>query len=305
MKIKLKDLSESNIEKMNRSLIENGLHFKDVGDFLTMASLKEWVDEINNGECEAQSHLKPKDGSPLTIEGIQRALNSWTEIGVFETDLYFGRTSDENMDKLLSFISKNMESFSKITDIDILVERAPSGSEFKSLLNINVAKPDPEPEKLPEKDRVTVWEEGGVATIKGMNDQDTIVLFAKVDSPTYMTKKEHVDPSYDGGIVKTPDGKPVILFPLRPLGDHNFLDMIIKECSSLYMRESIESILFKVYHVQFDEMTLRNEQERSECLKHAELLLTKDVVLSGDHKTLRIIKNANLEENMEAEPGVS
>jgi hypothetical protein len=128
-------------EKMNQVLKNYSIR----SCFITEQSNTGWLCDINTGLC--CQHLKPKTRL-LTIDELKKIFPIWTEIGLFEADLYFDRTPETEMQEIARFIVENADSIEYISQSDLLIERGNIPKEYHIKLR-SLQKPEKEPEKLP------------------------------------------------------------------------------------------------------------------------------------------------------------
>ena len=115
--IKLKDPNES--YRANKIIKKYGI---TCSEFLTFGGLKRWVDEINKDKGHPLRHLKPK-GRDMLVVDIQEALPAWTELGKFDTDVAFDRTSPEQVEKICQFIHDNKNMIEYVESADFVIDR--------------------------------------------------------------------------------------------------------------------------------------------------------------------------------------
>ena len=145
-KIKFKETRP--VEKLNDLLAVYGVETPNVMD---EKDLEEWAMEIDSDPKLA--HLRPTDHSPMSVDYLKKLYPTWTETYLFETDLYFSRTSEKTMKGLASFVNKHTNLIEYVKGAELLIERGEIKETFHEALR-NLEKPAEERKKLP-KDQQT------------------------------------------------------------------------------------------------------------------------------------------------------
>ena len=249
MYIKLK--KEINPHEMNQILKQRGIE----NNFITEETVTAIAEDINTNP--KIQHLKPK-GRYITNDEVKVLFPSWTEIGLFETDLYFGRTSEEQMQKIAEFIIDNADKIEYITDVATLIERGKIHSIFNSILE-KLEKKYEEPKMLPEDKRKINNLESGILLCKTWGKDQVWLIFGKVDRPKYLKDKTYEEDIYNN-IYKDTKGYAYLLIPLNDMSK-DFGTRTFEQMWNMGIREYPNYILSLIY-----EYEIINEREVGEEL---------------------------------------
>lgn len=237
--IKLKDVNGSS--KMNKVLKQRGIE----GAFLTEEMNLEWLEDINNNPESPHKHLKPENRN-LTLEELKDMFTTWTVVGLYETDLYFGRTSKEQMELLAQFIYEYKGDIEYVAKSDILIKRSDLPSEQVEVLK-SLEVPDKKPEMLPEEERCIHNFQNGQLLCKSWNSTTPFwAIYGKVEKPTFLKDKIYVEDLYNN-IYKDKKGYAYMLIPLQPFGAKNFGEKVYEQAFELGLREHPLYFLPMVY----------------------------------------------------------
>lgn len=245
--IKLKSQKDSEIKKVNSILEKMGIE----GRFNLEKWNKEWLKDINENPKSPQSHFKPDDRN-LTLDELKKTMPRWTEVGLFETDVAFGRTSEEDMQKISKFIEENKDLIEFIINGEELYERTKITAEQKKTIK-KLEKPIEKPKMFPEELRSKNLPESGVMLCKSFSPNPFWVIFGKVDEPMFMKEKIYENDLYNN-LHRDKNGYAFLLIPLMPLG-HNqniFINNVVKRCWELGLRENTIFFISKVYKIKID-----------------------------------------------------
>jgi hypothetical protein len=208
MRIKIKDLST--IEAMNKVLEERGIDYKFWGEEDTKA----WLDDINNNPKSPSRKLKPKD-RPLTLKELKEMFPYWTEVGIYETDLYYGRTSQEQMQKLGKFINDYSDYIEYVDGSDTLLERGNIPEEYHPVI-AKLEKEYVPPKELPMEEQYKPDFQSGLLLCKSWGDKPFWTIFGKVDSPKFLKERIYEEDIYNN-LYKDKNGYGYMLIPLNDL----------------------------------------------------------------------------------------
>jgi hypothetical protein len=237
MKIKLKDLNK--INKMNKVLEEMGIEYK----FWSEEDNKAWLNDINTNPESPQKHLKPK-GRDLTLAELKEMFEAWTEVGIYETDLYYGRTSEEQMQKIGKFIYNYSDEIEFLDGSDILLERGNIPEEYHSTI-AKLEKEDIPPVKLPEDQQYIPNLDGGVLLCKSWGIKPFWVTYGKVERPRFLKEKIYEDNLYNN-IYKDKEGHSYLLVPLNDFSK-GFGEKVFSEAWDMGLREHPNYFMPMVY----------------------------------------------------------
>lgn len=208
VKIKLKTKVDAEIENFNSILETMGITNK----FVTEKMNIDWVNNINIDPKSPHAHLKP-----ITLEKLKEFFTYYTEIGLLDFDVAFGRTSQEQVDLYAMFIHENKDQIDYVKGGDELVSRYNIVSEYaETILNLNLI-PD-KPKKLPKDQQTKDDLQSGQFLCKSWGLKPFWIVFGNVDQPTFMKKRIYVDDLYND-LYKDKQGYAYMLFPLLPFGN--------------------------------------------------------------------------------------
>ena len=157
--------------------------------FITEASISRLIDEINtNHDCK---HLRP-EGKKATRADLEAMFPTWTEVGLFDADLYFERTSTEEMKRIADFIIDNADKIEYITDVETLIDRGEIHSLYTGIL-LNLEKKEEEPEQLPKEKQTINDLQSGLLLCKTWSPDPVWVVFGSVDEPKFLKDKIYAD----------------------------------------------------------------------------------------------------------------
>jgi len=240
------------LKKPSTSVLMNKTIKKHFGEqiifFANEIENQAWLNDINTDPKSNCAHLKP-EGSNLTMDQLKKYFPTYTKEGVADLDIGFGRTSEQDMAKILAFVQENRKDFLQISGIHDLVERSETGKTYQALLYLDDTFPGAM-SSLPEthKDYRAVFEQGCTAYIAGMNGTELGVLYGNVKHPTYMKARTTIDPA-DSPLIKDKQGRHILLVPLIPM-DETAQDIAIgafNHCIEMYIQEPMALFMAKVY----------------------------------------------------------
>ena len=237
MKIKLKNLNK--INEINKFLEKMGIKNK----FWSEEDNKAWVNDINTNPESSQRHLKPNDRD-LTLSELKEMFEAWTEVGIYEIDLYFGRTSEEQMQKLGEFIYIYSDEIEFLDGSDILLERGNIPKKYHS----TIAKLEKEyipPTKLPEDKQYRPNFDSGVLLCKSWSVEPFWVTYGNVEHPRYLKEKIYEDNLYND-IYKDANGYSYMLVPLNDFSK-GFGDKVFNDAWNMGLREHPNYFMPMVY----------------------------------------------------------
>jgi len=251
--IKLKTEEDSEIQKVNAILKDMGIET----DFTMEKHNIDWLNDINTNVKSHQRHLKPDDRD-LELQELKDMFNHWTEVGLFQVDVAFGRTSEEQMQLIAKFIEENIDKIKYVQSGDELGNRAEITEKQKVIIK-GLEKKKQSPKKLPIEQRTNTDLQSGVLLCKGWGagDNKFWVAFGNVDEPKFMKNRIYVDDLYND-LYKTKDGRAVMLIPLMPLsgsveGDSKFLLDVYNRACEIGLVENPCYFLPMVYKTAFNE----------------------------------------------------
>ena len=217
-KIKFKETRP--VKKLNDLLAVYGAETPNV---LDEKGLDDWANEIATND--QFSHLRPTDGSPMTVDYLKKLFPAWTETYLFETDLYFSRTSEKTMLGLASFVNKHSDLIEYVKGSELLIERGEIKETYHEILK-GLEKPAEERKKLPKDKQTDDSLQSGLMLCKSWSDKPFWVAFGAVKSPRFMKRKIYEEDIYND-LYKTKDGYAVMLLPLLKLGKPDHMDSIV------------------------------------------------------------------------------
>ena len=243
---------QANLVELNKKLEKMGSENR----FLLEEDNKMWLDDINHNEKSEQRHLKPQ-GRDLTMEELKGMFKTWTDVGVLSTDLYFGRTSEEEMKLLAEFIFDHEEDIEYITSAKMLIERGNISEKYHSVL-MNKDYQEEGPEKLPTEEQVVPDAEGGLLLCKSFSSKPFYVSFGRVEKPSFLKNKIYKDDLYND-IYKDSRGYSYLLLPLNDFSE-KFGEKVYDRAWDLGLREEPHFFLSYVY--QYSIASVEHVSER-------------------------------------------
>jgi len=237
--IKAKEGSESDLnKKLKKAKIKN--------EFTTAKMNQDWLDDINTNPKAHQRHLKPEDRD-LTMEELKKIFPSWTEEGLLDFDVAFGRTSDTEAKKLAEFIVANKDSLEYIKGGDSYLERFEFTPEQIEVIK-SLYQPEPEPEMLPVEEQTNPDLQSGLYLCKSWSDKPFWIVFGKVERPSFLKTRIYKDDLYNN-LYKDKKGLAYMLIPLLPIDNRQveFVKEMYEHAASLGLRENFNFIIPLVY----------------------------------------------------------
>ena len=216
-------------EQINSLLAEKKITNRVLSD----KDLQDWVDEINAPNSK-QKHLIPEN-SVMTVELLQKTFSSWAETYLFETDLYFGRTPDEELVAIAEFVNEHKDLISYVKGSKLLIERGNIKKNLLAVLN-KLEVVEEEPKKLPKEKQTDDSLQSGLMLCKSWSINPFWVAFGNVEKPTFMKKRIYENDSYNN-LYKTKEGYAVMLLPLLELGKVNQFEDFMTQAWELGLRE--------------------------------------------------------------------
>lgn len=239
MKIKLKNICTP--EKANKIFKKLGIK----GSFITQKHNQDWLDEINSDPNSPQAHLKPENRE-LTMDELKQAFKNFTEVGLTEFDLYFGRTSDEQMKLIAQFIQEQQGYIKYVRGGDMLMDRGDVTKDQERILELLEKKRLPNLE-LPKELQTKNPPSSGLLLCKSFSPNPFWVLFGKVDKPAFMYNRVYVN-NIHNSLHKDSEGRGFLLLPLYPIGrDVSFFEDVYTKASQMGLREHPNYFLARVY----------------------------------------------------------
>ena len=215
-------------------------------EFTTAKMNQDWLDDINTNPKAHQRHLKPEDRN-LTMEELKSIFPRWTNEGLLDFDVAFGRTSDAEAKKLAEFIVANKDSLEHIKGGDSYLERfefTPEQIEVIKSLN----QPEPEPEMLPVEEQTNPDLQSGLFLCKSWGLEPFWVVFGNVERPSFLKVKKYKDDLYNN-LYKDKKGLAYMLIPLLPINNRQieFVTEVYEHACSLGLRENFNFIIPLIY----------------------------------------------------------
>ena len=215
-------------------------------EFTTAKMNQDWLDDINTNPKAHQRHLKPEDRN-LTMEELKSIFPRWTNEGLLDFDVAFGRTSDAEAKKLAEFIVANKDSLEHIKGGDSYLERfefTPEQIEVIKSLN----QPEPEPEMLPVEEQTNPDLQSGLFLCKSWGLEPFWVVFGNVERPSFLKVKKYKDDLYNN-LYKDKKGLAYMLIPLLPINNRQveFVKEVYEHAASLGLRENFNFIIPLIY----------------------------------------------------------
>ena len=241
---------DEQLVKLNNKLIKKGIDQKF--SFNTEADNKAWLDEINSPKSE-QKHLIPEGQKKLTMPQLKKLFLTWTEIGVMEFDIGFGRTTKDEINKICEFIAFFKNDIAELNYADDLIERGEL-SENVAIIIKSLEKPEEEPEKLPIEERSSRKDmQGGLLLCKSFSPSPFWVIFGNVERPKFMKEKIYKEDIYNN-IYRDKKGLGYLLMPLLKIGlpAEEIYSTIFTPAWNMGLRELPEYFLPMVYHLGFN-----------------------------------------------------
>jgi len=215
-------------------------------EFTTAKMNQDWLDDINKNPKAHQRHLKPEDRD-LTMEELKSIFPRWTNEGLLDFDVAFGRTSDAEAKKLAEFIVANKDSLEHIKGGDSYLERfefTPEQIEVIKSLN----QPEPEPEMLPVEEQTNPDLQSGLFLCKSWGLEPFWVVFGNVERPSFLKVKKYKDDLMNN-IYRDKKGLAYMLIPLLPINNRQveFVKEVYEHAASLGLRENFNFIIPLIY----------------------------------------------------------
>lgn len=230
------------VEKLNIILIESEIK----NSFITEQDTIDWLRDINTDKTSPQAHLKPKDRD-LTLDELKKMFPPYTQVGLMSFDVAFSRTSEEEAQAYLNFITENKDDIDFLRGADELIERFETTAEHKKAIKqLNEVEPDPV--MLPKDQRTKHDLQGGLFLCKSWSIKPFWVIFGNVDSPVFMKDRIYEDDLYNN-LYKDNKGYAYLLVPLMPLNDKQ-LDFVMKVYNEMWdmgLREDFNFIIPVIY----------------------------------------------------------
>lgn len=244
MRIKLKEAVS--IKKMNELLEGMSLPQR----FNTEEDTLEWLEDINNNPNSPQKHLKPQDRN-LSIDELKSMFKVWTENGLMDVDIHFGRTPLDEMQGLANFIVQNKENIEYITEGELLIERGELEENIDVVPVLIFLEKEKEEIKLLPKEVIEKQRElqGGLLLCKGWGNEPFWLIFGSTPEKNYdvrfLKEKKYVDPGYNG-LYKDDNGRAYMLMPLNDFSP-DFFETVYANAYEIGLREHPSYIAVMVY----------------------------------------------------------
>jgi hypothetical protein len=280
MEIKIKE--GINLDTLNAELEKRGIN----GHFITEQETNDWLNDINCNPDSPQKHLKPKERN-LTADELKDIFPKWTETGLFETDLYYGRTPKKEMQHIVEFINGHQYDIEHITDVETLIERGEiSSATFQSVLRL-LEKPEEINEEYPEEEQAKQCElQGGHLLCKSWGPNPFWVVYGSVKRPQFLKERKYVDNDLNS-LYRDDQGRGYLLIPLYDFS-LGFFEKVYKEAWEMGLREHPAYFIpccysFKIQDIKetaqsffefysLEELTERFQHVITQILHNAELL---------------------------------
>ncbi|MFW6219980.1 MAG: hypothetical protein ACOC33_03995 [bacterium] len=252
-KIRLKDNSQENINKINVILDEMKLN--KIYRFCSENDVQEEYECYKKGDGEFPEHLFPTN----KIHSYEDFKNYWStdalgevfvpKFGTLTFDCYYDRTPMAIMNKIGKFLIKN---------IDLIGEVEGSYSTF--IEKINLPEKDKkkllslekefEPEKLSEDEQYIPDLQSGLWLCKSWSIEPFWVVFGNVKSPVFLKEKIYKDDLYNN-IYRDKKGYAYLLMPLMPMNDKQlqFISDVYDRAYDMGLRENFNFIMPLIYNV--------------------------------------------------------
>lgn len=265
MYIQLK--KDSDIHKMNTVLEGLGIKSK----FITVEDNEEWLKDINENPNSPQKHLKPTD-RPLLMDELVEIMPLWTQVGLFHSDLYYGRTSEKDMKNIAKFVNENHNFVEYIKNADLLIERGKISNKYQNVLR-QLNKDDDEPEKLPQEEQHIPDLNGGLLLAKSFSVKPFWVIFGNVTRPSFLKTKIYKEDIYND-LYRDSQGYGYMMLPLYD-SSSNFSEKVLEAAWNIGLREEPNFFMAYIYKFLFDDVKsvaqsfaeFYNEEELLERLK--------------------------------------
>jgi hypothetical protein len=230
MYIKLRNIITP--EKANKILEKLGIQ----GKFKTKAMNQEWLDEINS---DPESHLKP-EGRDLTMKELREIFKKPN------FDLYFGRTSDEQMKLIAEFIESNQGYIKYVQGGDLLIDRGEVTKNQQEVIELLERKRLPALE-LPKELQTKNPPNSGILLCKSFSPDPFWVLYGKVDDPKFMHNRIYVNNKHND-LHRDKEGRGFMLIPLCPFGSGvDFFNDVYNKAAEIGLREHPNYFIARVY----------------------------------------------------------
>lgn len=246
MLIKLKD--EMQAEGFNRVLKDMSLDRARA--FVTEKDNQSWLDDINQNQNSPQRLLKPADRD-LTMEELKKLFPVWTETGLLEADLDYGRTSEADMQKLASFICTHQDEIAYVTDSDTLLERGSIEAAMHPIIEALESEPE-EPEMLPEEEQSIPDLESGHLLAKSFSRDPFWVIYGNVERPTFLKKRLYKEEVYND-LYRDKKGFAYLLMPLHDFSP-GFGEKVFDEAYQIGLREEPHFFLHYLYNYPYADL---------------------------------------------------
>ncbi len=224
------------------------MNFDVKRSFWTEKDNELWLEDINTNPNAHQKHWKPEDRD-LTMEELKKQAGAWANTQQLEADLYFSRTSENDMQLLTQFIVENKKDIEYITDVDLLIERGNIKKEYHSILQ-TLEKPEEEPEKYPEEERYIPDIQGGQLLCKSWSPTPFYVTYGKVNRPRFLKEKIYKEELYNN-IYRDKQGYSYLLIPLNDFSP-NFAETVYEQAWQMGLREHPNFFIPFVYSYEMN-----------------------------------------------------
>lgn len=237
------------VNAANRILYDMGIKNR----FITDNDTRQWLDDINNNPKSPQRHLKPDDRD-LTIKELRNIFPIFTETGLFYTDLYYGRTPVDQMQKIAQFIVEHPAMIEYITKVDTLIDRGDIPVQYHEILR-GKEKPYEEPEMLPPEEQQTQDDlHSGHLLCRSWSSKPFWVIFGKVEKPRFLKTQIYKDDLYNT-LYRDKNGYAYLLMPLYDFTP-GFPQKIFDEAWDMGLRENLFYFMAYVYRLGFNNTTI-------------------------------------------------
>jgi len=241
MEIKLKEGID--IDALNTNLKERGMS----NQFISRMDTQSWLDDINNNPDSNQKHLKPVDRD-LTLDELKEMFPKWTETGLFETDLYFGRTSEDEMERIAGFIVDHQYDIQYITDVETLIDRGGIKPAMASVLHL-LEKPEEVHEEYPKEEQLKQRKlQSGQLLCKSWGTEPFWVIYGKVERPQFLKERKYIEEGLNS-LYRDDQKRGYLLIPLYDFS-YGFFEKVYKEAWERGLREHPNYFLTCCYSVE-------------------------------------------------------
>lgn len=263
--IRAKDKTDKSLQALNKALKQIGVN----GKFVTTRMMKRWYNNVlfdRGGDYSSlREGLKDKNGH-VTFEAYVKFLKGVREeIGAFSFDYAFGRTSDDQLNKIAHFIYAHKDEIEpiRLDDAKEIISRGDAPNHIKEAMSefVYIQKPR---ERLPKAERVYPDCQSGQLLCKSFSPKPFWVIFGRVDTPKFMKVKVYAS-DLSNNIYRDKKGLAYMLIPTMTLDGKKFgslnRDEFFREMCLMGLREHPNFFFPFIYKFSFAKETTKALKE--------------------------------------------